>query len=337
MITDPPRYGLEQPWLPASESLTEWDESFHDLLLSDSLRMAAFETAIKETVRPGMAVLDLGTGTGILAQWAAEAGARHVYGLDLQDRILARATQRLVDAGHGERFSPICGLSFEVELPEKVDVIVSEIMGNIVDNEDCARILADARRRFLRPGGLMLPSRAESYLVPVSAVDAHSQIRQGRVQGGSLGDNRFDSYYDVIVPVDSALAAPQLLRSFDFDTDQDPVYERTIVFPVHHAGDFTGFKGYFIATLSETVALDISGDGIAAGTTSASWKHCFLPIETPIKVQVHDRIVLSFSRCYPSAAADPFRQVYRWQGRILRDGSEVGAFAQDSAGGATTA
>src|SRR5918911_667206 len=65
-----PGYEPEQVWLPASEQLMEWGESFHDLLLGDELRMTAFRAAIDEVVWPGSTVLDLGTGTGILAEWA---------------------------------------------------------------------------------------------------------------------------------------------------------------------------------------------------------------------------------------------------------------------------
>src|SRR5262245_63120074 len=93
------RYAAEQLWPPFSESVLDWDEAFHDLMLQDRLRMNAYRKAIFETVRPGDRVLDLGTGTGILAQWALEAGAQRVFGVDLNAAILDRAVARIRRAG----------------------------------------------------------------------------------------------------------------------------------------------------------------------------------------------------------------------------------------------
>src|SRR5439155_24549140 len=124
-----------------------------DLMLNDRLRMTAYRQAIFEAVKPGDLVLDLGTGTGILSQWALEAGARRVFGVDLNGAILAHAVERIRGAGLAGRFEPIHQISYRVELPQPVDVLISEIMGNMADNEDFQPILEDAIRRFLAPGG----------------------------------------------------------------------------------------------------------------------------------------------------------------------------------------
>ena len=58
-------------------------------MLNDSIRMTAYEKAIKEVVKPGMTVLDIGTGTGILALWALKAGAKKVYAIELMLKLLA--------------------------------------------------------------------------------------------------------------------------------------------------------------------------------------------------------------------------------------------------------
>jgi len=332
------KYLPEQVWLPASECLLDWGEEFHDLLLNDSLRMTAYRAAIREAVKPGARVLDLGTGTGILAQWALEAGAGKVYGIEVNARVLADATARLERAGVSDRFVPLNGLSFDIELPERVDVVMSEILGNLADNEGCVPILADARKRFLAKGGRMLPSQVESYLVPVEAADAHSQVgrlqHQDKKAGRSFGDrlrgrgldSPFDMYYDVILPRTGYLATPRLLQIFRFAGNDDPSYDVTTVYTAAREGLLTGFKGYFVATLSESVGLDIAGDDIEAGSTSDSWKHCYLPIEGPIRIQRGDRITLSFARTQPAGSA--FAQAYAWHGQVLRGPATVGEFSQ---------
>jgi protein arginine N-methyltransferase 1 len=332
----------ERVWLPASESLLEWTEDFHDLLLRDQLRMDTYRQAVFESVRPGTVVVDLGTGTGILAQWALQAGAARVYGIELNEAILKEAERRLARVGLSDRFHPVLGVSTEVDLPEPADLLVSEILGNLADNEGCVTILRDARR-LLAPEGRMLPQRVESYLVPVAAEKAHSQIRDGQRPGGvdaaSLdaalrrrgADSRFDPYYDVVLPVGIQLAAPRLIRAYQFSPEDSDNYRVRLGFLVHKAGYFTGFKGYFVASLSEHVTLDISGDGVGHGAASESWKHCYLPIAEPVSVRPNDQITVCFERSQP-VTGEVFRQRYVWQGEVVRDGTVLTRFSQRSRG-----
>jgi protein arginine N-methyltransferase 1 len=324
-------YEPEQPWLPASEAITDWDDRFHALLLGDRLRMRAFERGIAEAVRPGDVVVDLGTGTGILALWALRAGAARVYGIDFGERVLETATERLAEAGYGEGFVPVKGMSFDVVLPERADLVISETLGNLVDNEGCVRILADARARFLKPRGSMMPSRAQSRLVPVTALRAHEAVREGRFGGGESGpapENRFDHYYDTIIPAGGSLAAPQTLRGYEFGEDQSEEYTVSLSFEPVRDAILTGFKGYFVATLSDNVVLDISGDDIAGGSASDSWKHCYLPIAEPVPVRSGDRVVVTFTRSPGDEGT--FDQSYRWAGQVFRGDDVLSSFDHKS-------
>jgi protein arginine N-methyltransferase 1 len=339
-------YELQQVWTPASEGLLDWDDGFHALLLGDRIRMRAFRAAIDEVVQPGMTVLDLGTGTGILAQWALDNGAARVYGLELNEAVLAAAVQRLSAAGHGDAFKPVHGMSLAVTLPEAVDVVISETLGNLADNEGAVEILDDARRRFLAPGGVMIPSRVESYLVPVAAERAHELVSTCTVADVADGDwlalvrerggrDQFDVYYDAVVPRSSHLATARVLRRYDFGRPNDATYRETLTWSVQDGGLLTGFKGYFIATLSPFVALDISGDdpgldGWEQRTSSDSWKHCYIPIASPVAVRRDDSIRLQVSR---AARQDrPFAQTYEWQGSVLRGSACLATFANRSVG-----
>jgi predicted RNA methylase len=61
------RYATQEVWFAASLYVADWEQDFHKLMLSDHIRMVAYENAIKRLVQPGMTVVDVGTGTGILA------------------------------------------------------------------------------------------------------------------------------------------------------------------------------------------------------------------------------------------------------------------------------
>ena len=105
------KYEREQVWFPLSEDILGWDDDFQELMLRDYIRMVAYEKAIKEVVKPGMTVVDLGTGTGILALWALEAGAKKVYGIDVNKKRISQAWVRIKQSGYADKFEIFNSLS----------------------------------------------------------------------------------------------------------------------------------------------------------------------------------------------------------------------------------
>lgn len=334
------KYKSEQVWFPLSEDILAWDNDFHELMLRDHIRMTAYEAAIKERVKPDMTVLDLGTGTGILALWALEAGARKVYGVDVNPNRISQALERIDAAGYGDKFQIYNALSYNVELPERVDAVVSEILGNLGDNEDMCRILNDAHSRFLKPRGFMLPSKVTTSLVPISSPEAHAQIAEKCCKGVNSSynlsnllhklevSNQFNLYYDAILPKSTYLGTAQAVRTFYFQGGDDAEYGVDRTFEVTNPGKFTGFKGSFSADLSERVCLDISGDRVATRETSDCWKHCYFPIEDPVDVKKGDSISLTYGRTYPSKPDSVFRQIYFWEGNVTRGKKVIASFRQ---------
>lgn len=127
-------------------------------MIEDRARTAALLDAVRMAVRPGDVVLDLGTGTGLLAVAAAKAGARQVYAVE--SGMIAGHSQRLIDgAGLGSCIKLLRGRSVDLDLPERVDLMVSEILGHDPFSERLLETFADAVPRFLRPSGRVLPSR----------------------------------------------------------------------------------------------------------------------------------------------------------------------------------
>jgi len=142
----------------------------HEEMLSDGVRVDAYHRAIRRAVQPGDVVLDLGTGTGLLAFLASRAGARTVYAVEHGDVIdLAREIGRL-NGFTDVRF--VQANSRELTLPEPVDVVVHEQMGDELFNENMVENLLDARRRLLRPGGRILPARFRLFVEPVSMAES---------------------------------------------------------------------------------------------------------------------------------------------------------------------
>jgi|APGre2960657444_1045066.scaffolds.fasta_scaffold01283_12 2-polyprenyl-3-methyl-5-hydroxy-6-metoxy-1,4-benzoquinol methylase len=142
------------------------DLDVHELMLRDTARNAAFRAAIESVCR-GKVVLDVGAGTGLLSLYAARAGALRVYAVEasglatlLPDVVAANGFENVISVLHGR--------AEEVELPEQVDVLVSEWVGFHLLHESMLDSVVSARARWLKPDGLMLPSEARVFAAPVN-------------------------------------------------------------------------------------------------------------------------------------------------------------------------
>ena len=128
----------------------------HRTMICDRVRTEAFRRAIESVVRPGDIVLDVGAGSGILSMFAARAGAARVYAVE-RTTVAVLAQELAATNGLAEIVHVIHGDVMDVELPERVDVIVSEWLGGFGIDEGMLAPVIAARDRWLKPGGVMIP------------------------------------------------------------------------------------------------------------------------------------------------------------------------------------
>jgi SAM-dependent methyltransferase len=147
----------------------------HARMLHDERRTSDYIAALREAVGPDDVVLDIGTGSGVLAVAAARAGARHVYAVEASD--IADVAERVIAANAvQDRVTLIRGWSRAIELPELADVLVAELIGNEPFEEEILETTLDARRRLLKPGGRLIPHTLELIARPLLIPDA--DVRQ---------------------------------------------------------------------------------------------------------------------------------------------------------------
>ena len=135
-------------------------------MLVDNVRTGSYGQAISQVVKRGDVVVDLGCGSGILSFLACRAGAKHVYAIESED-VIEMAKLVATKNGLQDRVTFFNDVSFNVTLPEQADVIVTETMGIFGFEEGILGSLTDARDRFLKPEGILIPHHAELFLVPV--------------------------------------------------------------------------------------------------------------------------------------------------------------------------
>ncbi|KAF5459121.1 hypothetical protein F2P56_023101 [Juglans regia] len=146
-------------------------------MLSDRVRMDAYFNSIFQNKHhfQGKTVLDVGAGSGILAIWSAQAGARKVYAVEATK--MSEHARALVRANKLEDVVEVIeGSMEEVTLPEKVDVIISEWMGYFLLRESMFDSVICARDRWLKPMGIMYPSHARMWVAPIRSGSVDKKI-----------------------------------------------------------------------------------------------------------------------------------------------------------------
>jgi SAM-dependent methyltransferase len=226
-----------------------WDGLYRQVrMLSDQTRTLRFLEGVARAVRPGDVAVDIGTGTGILAIAAARAGATQVYAIE-EDAIADVAEAMFRANGVSDRVRLIRGCSTRVDLPQRADVLVCELIGDDPLGERILETVADARRRLLKPGARVVPARLR---VMGSPLEIPADVLQRRSLAGGTPDRWREWYHMDFAPlVEVAGATPQVF----FVAPQDVRGWRTLADPVTLADvDLQGCEDTAIDASAETVA-----------------------------------------------------------------------------------
>lgn len=211
------------------------DEAYTEML-EDESRTPVFAKAIRARLAKSpertLTILDIGTGPfAILSLLAAEAGARKVYAMEVNPEAARRARETITAAGWSDVIEVLEGFSTSLELPEKVDVVVSEIIGSIASEEGVQATIQDAHARFVKEpeaADSWLPCRVETWCVPASYA-LHAALAPPRYGWGQVGEPLRLQCNDTSL---LALSTPQRLEDISF-TDGAPAAAPTILsFPI---------------------------------------------------------------------------------------------------------
>ncbi len=298
---------------------------YHASLLADEDRVDRFREAVHEVVRPGDVVVDVGTGTGLLAYFACQAGAARVFAIEEGPVVnLAREIARV--NGFDDRVEFFDDRSIRVELPERADVLISETLWNFGIGEGMVGFLADARRRFLKPGARSIPLGVELHVAAVQNGRVYGQLRnRPRDRHGiDFSPLRGCQLHNVQMPhlhSDDFLAPPAQLLSTALDESAATDFDAEVTVTAARDGVLHGICGWFRCRLTPTITLDN-----APPSVTSSWAHAFFPAQQPIAIVPGDEISMRIA-----SSADG--SIWRWRIAASRGGVRRAAYDQTSTDG----
>uniref|UniRef100_A0A1L8DMT1 type I protein arginine methyltransferase n=1 Tax=Nyssomyia neivai TaxID=330878 RepID=A0A1L8DMT1_9DIPT len=269
--------------------------AIHQEMLCDKVRTLSYKNAIEmnSSSLKGKVVLDLGCGTGILSLFASQAGARKVISVDQSDIIY-----QAMDIAKRNNFENIKfhkGRIEEVNLPDKVDVILSEWMGYFLLFEGMLDSVIYARDNYLSPGGLLLPNRCNISLVGSGDLERHRE-RIGfwqKVYGFDMSSMKEDVLREASVEVCDPMqiiTEPNTIADFNLMTVDTNCYSFSYDFKlrVRRGTHLTSLVGYF------DTFFDLPDNPVKFSTgphvTPTHWKQVVFFLPRPMEVISGDYI-----------------------------------------------
>ena len=299
-------------------------------MINDSVRMTAYVEALRRAVRPGAVVLDIGTGPGIFALLACRFGARRVFAIE-PDNIIQVAREIARANGLAERIEFIQGLSTDLTLPEPADVIISDLRSVLPLFQQHIPAIADARRRHLAPGGVLIPRQDTLWAAPVEAPAAYRRCEAPWIRN-DYGLNMAPAQRLVTnlwtkepMDADQLLAPAQPWATLDYRAITEPHVQGEAGWIVRRPGTAHGLALWFDALLAEGV-----GFSNAPGQPPAIYGTAFFPWPRPVELAAGDQV-----RCRLAARLIGPDYIWQWKTQIQPEDAPRIEFAQSTALGMT--
>lgn len=299
-----------------------YDVPDYDSMFADKARTAAYFDAIRRAVRPGSAVVEIGTGVGYFAVAACRAGARRVYAIELNPAI-ELAKQLAADNGCADRITFIRDDSRRVTLPEPGDVLLSDLRGVLPLFEAHIPTIIDARTRLVRAGAALVPRSDTLWVAPCTAPE------EWRRDHGDFGGEPYGIDRSA---VDARVRSDWYRCRFNAaELTGAGVRWATLDYATIDSANVAGRAEWTFARdgVSDGLAIWFEGDfgfGVTLSNSPCAprtlYGQAFFPFERPLHVSGGDRLSVALA-----ANCINGEYLWGWDSTLTRGGTDSGSVA----------
>lgn len=233
---------------------------WHIPMINDTERNEAYDAALRKAVLPHHVVLEIGTGSGLVAMMAARAGAAKVVTCEVLPALAEAAQVTVAQNGYDKAVTVVAKKSTQLEvgvdLPEKADVFVSELVNIGMLAPNMLQVLAHARRHLVKPDAAIIPAAARIYAVLLECPMLAAINPVAKIAGFDMSN--FDQFRSpAYAPIDLAadphrlLSAPFDVMDFDFRIDMPNRGQQRLKIAVTEAGILHGVAFWFDLFMDE--------------------------------------------------------------------------------------
>ena len=295
-------------------------------MMRDAQRVRAYSEALREAITPDSIVLDLGAGPGLFSLMACAFGAKKVYAIEF-DPSVRYLRDLAIENGFGDRIVTFEDHSKNVTLPERADVLVTDIRGSLPFFGDSIQTLADARARHLTPDARFIPKEDVIRGAVLSAADIYDSLAGPFPFGpspslGALVSASCNAVHAVRgdeVSPDQIVSTEEPLFRIDYRTIAPRVESGAATLTIHREGPAHGLCLYFDAHTSDNHRYTSRpGNRSVHGSTFFPWERA---------VNVRSGYIVKID-----VWANPRKDSYLWgwNTRVERGGVAIAEFRQST-------
>lgn len=271
--------------------------AWHIPMINDDERNVAYNQALERAVRPGDIVLEIGTGSGIVAMMAARAGAAKVVTCEILPIMADTAREVVARNGYADRITVINKKSTQLrlgeDLPERADLFVSELINVGMLAPNMLSIIRHARENLVKPDGRIIPESAVVYGALLQC-DHLARINPvGMIAGFDMSDmDRFRSpgYAQIDLSADphQRLSERFVALSFDFRANMKEMDSHRLSVAITAPGICHGVAFWFDLHMFDDVVYHSESHARVN-----HWKQAMHFFAKPIEVRPGDRVTLA--------------------------------------------
>ena len=216
------------------------------------------------------------------------------------------------------------GVSADVQLPERVDVLVSDLHGVLPYLHGLVASIIDARDRFLVPGGVLVPRSESLWVACVEAPELHRRVTS------PWSDNRYGLDMDAartlaanrwsraVFDPAKLVSAAHRCGELDYATVSSPDFDAVVTLEAARNATTHGLCVWFDSLLAE--GIEFSN---APGSRDLVYGNAYFPWPVSVSLEAGDHVELRL-RARPVAG----EYLWTWDSRVVRGTEELARFRQ---------